>query len=129
MPHDPDLIRRVGSYVGNQREGTKATSKSETRFWHFADLHLGEHEECSEGPCHACIAERVLAALVRELRATPEPPHLILFAGDIFNLPKEATSGKRTWDEQRIADSLSRPPSPSDPFWPQPGNGAWQLSA
>lgn len=93
-----------------------AASKSETRFWHFADLHLGEHEGCSEGPCHACIAERVLAALARELRATPEPPHLILFAGDIFNLPGEATSGKRTWDEQRIAEFIEQAAKPLKPL-------------
>jgi 3',5'-cyclic AMP phosphodiesterase CpdA len=73
----------------------------EIRFWHFADLHLGEHEGCGEGPCHACIAERLFAALARELRTTPRPPHIILLAGDLFNLPKEATSGKRTWKEPR----------------------------
>jgi|GEM_PF-2863433 len=57
------------------------------RFWHFADLHLGEHKGCSEGrPCRQCITEKVLARLTKELLRTPRPPHLLLFAGDTFSL-------------------------------------------
>jgi hypothetical protein len=66
--------------------------RGETRFWHFADLHLGAHDGCAGGkPCRRCISERILAELRKELERTKWPPHLVLFAGDILNLRAATT--------------------------------------
>jgi hypothetical protein len=62
-----------------------------TRFWHLADLHLGEAHvpRCDtlkggedEGACAFCIRATLVDRLAHELRRAR--PDLVLFAGDIF---------------------------------------------
>lgn len=72
---------------GHMTNAQQSATPGTTTFWHLSDLHLEMPHEprCAktESACPACIKAALIERLASRLRK--EPPHLLLFGGDIFD--------------------------------------------